>query len=231
MAHPPLCGFLSTRKQQNIQQSKSVHHADRIEIGVLSQMTHNPVNGSTWEKHELLVTPLLDHFEASGPNGIHQCLVTIPPRCCLSNAKEAAESMLNSIDVASALAAQLATVLSHDHVHYRGYAHGDLNLDNVFLQFPSLSMTYQSNNYTYYTRSGKPVKEPVVCRDPDSKTASADPSVPSYGVKPMCFVSLENDIALDEAKLLLSNFGVAFRPEDNPQFEAYTRLELQPART
>ncbi|KAG6214937.1 hypothetical protein E4U34_005931, partial [Claviceps purpurea] len=73
-----------------------------------------------------------------------------------------------------------------------------------------------------YTRSGEPVKEPVVCRDPDSKTASADPSVPSYGVKPMCFVSLENDIALDEAKLLLSNFGVAFRPEDKPQFEAYT---------
>ncbi|KAG6247511.1 hypothetical protein E4U23_003726 [Claviceps purpurea] len=103
----------------------------------------------------------------------------------LSNAKEAAESNIFSIDVARSLAAQLATVLSHDHVHYRGYAHG-------------------------------------VCRDPDSKTASADPSVPSYGVKPMCFVSLENDIALDEAKLLLSNFGVAFRPEDKPQFEAYT---------
>lgn len=102
----------------------------------------------------------------------------------------------------------------------------DLNLENVLLQLPSSldDLTVEQ----LYARYGEPVKEPVVCRDLDSKTASGDPSVPSYGVIPVWFKSPEDGIALDEAKLLLSDFGVAFRPDDKSQFEAYTRLELRP---
>ncbi|CCE29219.1 related to dis1-suppressing protein kinase dsk1 [Claviceps purpurea 20.1] len=74
-------------------------------------------------------------------------------------------------------------------VHEKGYAHGDLHLNNLLLQLPS-SLDDMSVEKLYETY-GKPLIYPVRL------------SVPGH------------DINLAEAKLMLSDFGTAFRPADN----------------
>ncbi|KAG6260135.1 hypothetical protein E4U49_005216 [Claviceps purpurea] len=101
---------------------------------------------------------------------------------------EISQSLASSnLDVAQSLAAQLAIAVSI--VHEKGYAHGDLHLNNLLLQLPS-SLDDMSVEKLYETY-GKPLIYPVRL------------SVPGH------------DINLAEAKLMLSDFGTAFRPADN----------------
>ncbi|KAF6808544.1 hypothetical protein CSOJ01_07493 [Colletotrichum sojae] len=65
---------------------------------------------------------VLDHFEISGPNGTHPCLVTLPARCSLARAKEMSRSGLFQLDVARFLTRQLVVPVAH--VHQQGYVHG-----------------------------------------------------------------------------------------------------------
>ncbi|KAG6253309.1 hypothetical protein E4U24_008320 [Claviceps purpurea] len=81
------------------------------------------------------------------------------------------------------------SLASSNIVHEKGYAHGDLHLNNLLLQLPS-SLDNMSVEKLYETY-GKPLIYPVRL------------SVPGH------------DINLAEAKLMLSDFGTAFRPADN----------------
>ncbi|OAA43646.1 protein kinase domain protein [Metarhizium rileyi] len=196
--------------------------ADRTEIDILSQLTHHPVNCDIRENRTPPLPLVLDRFEVSGPNGNHPCLVTLPARCSLRDAGEASDSALFPLDVARSLAAQLAMALSL--VHDAGYAHGDLHLGNLLLQLPSSLGNLSIEQL--YARYGQPKQEPVV--RVDSKAAATDPAVPSYAVHSVWLGIPSDEIALGEAKLILSDFGTAFRPEDKSRFESYTPLVLRP---
>ncbi|KFA51242.1 hypothetical protein S40293_05110 [Stachybotrys chartarum IBT 40293] len=128
--------------------------ADRTEIDVLSYLTESDARFKDSVDKPSPIPLVLDRFHLGGPSGTHPCLVTVPARCSLRNAREASGSYLFQLDVARSLAAQLVTAVSL--VHSQGYAHGG------------------------------------------------------------------------EAKLILSDFGVAFRPSDKSRFESYTPLVLRP---
>lgn len=100
--------------------------ADSREVDILSQLTTGVVATSDGFSHaaeKAAIIPLvLDRFTLEGPNGTHPCFVTLPARCSLMDAKEAPGPRLFQLDVARALAAQLAMAVSIVHSH--GYAHG-----------------------------------------------------------------------------------------------------------
>ncbi|EXU98479.1 protein kinase [Metarhizium robertsii] len=196
--------------------------ADRSELDILSQITQSPGSRSILEDQPSLLPVVLDRFDVGGPNGTHPCLVTLPARCSLRDAREASGSFLFQLDVARSLAAQLVMAVSL--VHARGYAHGDLHLGNLLLQLPSSLNTLSVEQL--YARYGEPEREPVVCLD--VRAASTDPGVPSYAVPSVWMGVPSSDITLGEAKLILSDFGVAFRPCDKSRFESYTPVVLRP---
>ncbi|KAG6262497.1 hypothetical protein E4U48_007161 [Claviceps purpurea] len=178
--------------------------AERSEINILSQMAQNPVSGNMWEYETSPVPIVLDQFEIDRPQGTYPCLVTLPARCSLS------------------LAAQLVHAVSL--VHNRGYAHGDLHLGNIFLQLRS-SLNVLSVEQLY-DRYDQPEKEPVIYLDP--KAAPKDSSFPSYVVHPIWLGLPGNEVTLGDAKLMLSDFGVAFSPDDKSRFASHIPLVLHP---
>ncbi|KAH7019705.1 kinase-like domain-containing protein [Ilyonectria destructans] len=196
--------------------------ADRTEVDILSQLTQSAASCSDSEDKLPLIPVVLDRFGLDGPNGAHPCLVTLPARCSLRDAREVSGSYLFQLDVARSLAAQLAMAVSL--VHSQGYAHGDLHLGNILLQLPS--SLNSSSIQQLYARYGEPEKEPVVRLD--TQAASTEPGVPSYAVPSVWLGVPSNEITLGEAKLILSDFGVAFRPGDKSRLESYTPLVLRP---
>lgn len=82
-----------------------------------------------------MIPSILDRFNVQGPNGNHACLVTSPARMSLIEAKSESWIGLFQIDVARALAAQLATVIRY--MHSEGFVHGDLHRGNILLQTQS----------------------------------------------------------------------------------------------
>ncbi|KAM4064708.1 hypothetical protein HRG_004931 [Hirsutella rhossiliensis] len=135
----------------------STAKADRNEVDILSQITQSTSSCSTGQDKSSLLPVVLDRFQVRGPNGTHTCLVTLPARCSLRDAKEASGSSLFQLDVARSLAGQLAIAVSL--VHATGYAHGDLHLGNILLQLPSSLNAFSIEQL--YERYGKPEQEPV----------------------------------------------------------------------
>ncbi|GKT49985.1 SRSF protein kinase 2 [Colletotrichum spaethianum] len=160
--------------------------ADCAGVNVLSQFTQSAASDIDPEKNFSLVPVILDRFNLSGPNGTHPCLVTLPARCSLRDAKEAS----------------------------------DLRIGNFLLQLP-----YSLDNLSIqqlYARYGEPEKELVIRLD--TQAPSTDPGVPSYAVLSVWLGVPSNEITLGEAKLILSDFGVAFRPANKSRFESYVPL-------
>ena len=54
------------------------------------------------------------------------------------------------------------------------------------------------------------------------------PGVPSHAYSPVWIGRESEDLPLQEAKILLTDFGVCFRPVKESRFESYTPLELHP---
>lgn len=77
-----------------------------------------------------------------------------------------------------------------------------------------------------YAEYGEPEQEPVVRLD--TQAASADPGVPSHAVNSAWLGVQSDQVTLEEAKLMLSDFGAAFRPGDMSRFESCTPLVLRP---
>ncbi|EGY20510.1 protein kinase domain-containing protein [Verticillium dahliae VdLs.17] len=95
--------------------------AKHAEFDILSQLTQSVTSCSDTEDELSQIPIVLDRFDLSGPNGTHSCLVALPARCSLRDAREASGSSLFQLDVARSLAAQL--VLAVSLVHSQGYAH------------------------------------------------------------------------------------------------------------
>ncbi|SCO91917.1 related to dis1-suppressing protein kinase dsk1 [Fusarium oxysporum] len=108
-------------------------------------------------------------------------------------------SRLAMTDVARSLAVQVIKAVAH--VHSRVYAHRDLHLGNLLLRLPA-----SLNNLSIdqlYAKFGAPKLKPIARLDGD-------------------------DISLCDAKLLLSDFGVAFRPADKTKCESNAPLVVRP---
>ncbi|KAF5560102.1 SRPK2 bound unphosphorylated [Fusarium phyllophilum] len=177
--------------------------ADKDEVDILSRL-------AMADTDETMIPRVLDCFIVKGPNGSHPCLVTTPARCSLMDTKDASNSGLFQLDVARSLAVQIVKAVAH--VHSRGYAHGaslnDLTIDQLYAKF------------------GAPKLEPIVRLDGSVEPLPA--GVPSHAVLPVWLGLPSDDISLSDAKLLLSDFGVAFRPADKTRCESNAPLIVRP---
>jgi serine/threonine protein kinase len=99
--------------------------ADLAEADVLSQLKEGASSAANSKDRPPLIPNVLDRIHLTGPNGTHPCLVTLPARCTLREAKEASGSCLFQLDVARSLAVQLVMAVSI--VHPKGYTHGGEN--------------------------------------------------------------------------------------------------------
>ncbi|KAK4208989.1 Serine/threonine-protein kinase [Rhypophila decipiens] len=200
---------------------------DGGEVNILRQLRRSPgIGESFW------VPKILHHFGIDGPNGRHECIVTPPARCSLRDAREASSRWLFPLDVARSMAAQLAMAVQV--VHEWGWVHGDIHFGNILLQMPaSLNhLTVQQ----LYEQFGAPDPQPVLLlketgeetRQSDSESPPLPTGVPSYAIPPIWLGKSGDDLSLSETKIILTDFGVAFRPEDKSRFESYTPLVSRP---
>lgn len=97
-------------------------------------------------------------------------------------------------------------------------------MGNILLRLPA-----SLNNLTIdqlYAKFGAPKLEPIVRLD-----GSAEPlptGVPSHAVLPVWLGLPSDDLSLYDAKLLLSDFDVAFRPSDKTKCESNAPLVVRP---
>ncbi|PNY27326.1 Protein kinase domain protein [Tolypocladium capitatum] len=203
--------------------SDSDHH----EVDVLSRINDAALECKSRSKPLLPV--VLDRFSLRGPNGTHFCLVTNVARCSLADTKEASTSGLFQLQVARALAAQLAIAVAR--INDQKYVHGvhiltipptDLHLGNVLLHLPS-GLDHLSEEQLN-DKFGAPETEPVVRLDGQPLS----PNVPSHAISPVWLGEPSENIVLSDAKLLLVDFGVAFRPSEESRLQSYTPLEIRP---
>ncbi|KAI1748518.1 kinase-like domain-containing protein [Xylaria castorea] len=193
---------------------------DIREADILSQLRKGVAASCRVEEKVSMIPLTLDRFNIEGPNGTHPCFVTLPARCNLRDAKEASDSRLFQLDVARSLAAQLTLAISL--VHSQGYAHGDLHLGNLLFQLPSSLANLSLDEL--YAKFRAPELEPVARLDGKPLPSG----VPSHAVQPVWLGGASDEIVLSEAKLILNDFGTAFRPSDNTRFESYTPLIIRP---
>ncbi|CAG9945698.1 unnamed protein product [Clonostachys rosea f. rosea IK726] len=167
-----------------------------------------------------LLPPLLDRFTLEGPNGKHPCYTTIPARMTVSDALDASDCKLFQLDVARALAAQMALAVSSLHDH--GLAHGDLHLDNMALRMTSdMSRMTQKDLYDFY---GQPRREEVV----HLEGKPLPPGIPTHGILPVWLGGRSEDILLPDAQIILVGFGEAFYPDKEKKLESRTPALLRP---
>ncbi|KAI1426322.1 kinase-like domain-containing protein [Xylaria sp. FL1777] len=193
-------------------------HSDEKEVEILAQLTDPTIRNE--DRGKSMILPVLDHYNVSGPNGIHPCFVTTPARCSLANTKEASSSGLFQLDVARSLAAQLVMAVAY--IHDKGYIHGDLHLGNILLQLTS--KIDRLSDEQLYEKFVSPDRE-LVHRADGKPLASG---VPPHVFSPVWLGEASDKISLAEARLVLSDFGVAFYPAKVSRFESYTPLQIRP---
>ncbi|KAK4216721.1 kinase-like domain-containing protein [Rhypophila decipiens] len=197
----------------------------RREIDILAHLSLSTVTAADSSPRKDaasgMICKILDQFSITGPNGTHSCIVTVPARCSLKETREASGPGLFQLDVARSLAAQLA--MSVGYVHSRGYVHADLHLGNILLQLPST--LDELSVPALYEKFGAPDPQTVI---PLDSTQSLETGVPSHAVPPVWLGILSHELNLQEAKLLLSDFGVAFSPFKENRLQSYTPLLIRP---
>ncbi|KAI0399364.1 kinase-like domain-containing protein [Xylaria palmicola] len=196
--------------------------SDSRETDILSKLATraSAVAGSPAADKASMIPPIIDRFCVAGPNGTHTCLVTSPASCSIRESKEASNYSLFQLDVARSLCAQL--VMAVCFIHSEGYAHGDLHPGNLLLRLPS-SLNDLSVKQLY-AKFGPPQREPIVRTDGKPIPVTG---VPLYAVLPAWLGIASGKVALSDARLLLSDFGVAFRPSDKSCFESHTPLTIR----
>jgi serine/threonine-protein kinase SRPK3 len=167
-----------------------------------------------------MIPSILDRFSIQGPNGNHDCYATIPARTNLSGVKDGSWIRLFQLDVARALAAQLAIAV--EYIHSQGVVHGDLHLGNILLKMP-LNFD-QLSVEKLYEEYGAPELDPVVHLD----GKPLPPGVPSHGIAPLWLGEASEKITLAEARILLTDFGEAFSPSQELKYESHTPLVIRP---
>ncbi|KAJ5142661.1 kinase-like protein [Penicillium bovifimosum] len=196
-----------------------IANANSKEADMISTLTRPhclPVN----HPGKKMVPSILDRFTIHGPNGNHSCYVTALASASLSGVKDGSYIRLFQPDVARSLAAQL--VLAVDYIHAQGMVHGDLHLGNILLKVPP--NFDQLSLEQLYEKYGAPQLDPVVRLDGNP----LPPGVPSHGIVPIWLGKASEKITLSDTRVLLTDFGEAFFPSEEPKHESRTPLVIRP---
>ncbi|KAG5791194.1 hypothetical protein H9Q69_009742 [Fusarium xylarioides] len=132
-----------------------------------------------------LITPVLDQFTVSGPNGTHSCIVTAPARCSIAESIKTSTYISFQPDVARALSAQL--IMATAFVHRAGFVHGVTRTDGQ----PVTSSSVPKNVYTP-NWLGKPSDEVLL---PEARLWLADFGTafnPSQETRLLSYTHLQN---------------------------------------
>ncbi|KAJ6093034.1 protein kinase domain protein [Penicillium sp. IBT 16267x] len=108
------------------------------------------------------------------------------------------------------------------YIHSQGFIHGDLHCGNILLQ-PSREFD-QLSTEKLYEQYGEPILEPVNRLDGQK----VPPGVPKHGILPIWLGEASENITLQEARILLSDFGETFSPAQKKKFESHTPLLIRP---
>ncbi|KJZ74356.1 hypothetical protein HIM_04118 [Hirsutella minnesotensis 3608] len=162
---------------------------------------------------------ILDEFRVQGPNGSHPCYTMEPALC---NIRECSFSRLFPLDVSRSLAYELALAVAY--MHSRGYAHGDLHLQNMLVKAPS---TFNELSIHQFRKEyGEPLVYPVEREDGGALSTS----VPKTAIVPLSMEKRAEEFSLSDARLLLCDFGEAFAPAAKSRFGAqcHTPVDFRP---
>ncbi|KAJ5642290.1 hypothetical protein N7490_006290 [Penicillium lividum] len=166
------------------------------------------------------IPPLIEQFWAIGPNGKHRCLVTLPARMSLFDAKEASSFGLFRPKVAQSIIAQLIRGVAF--LHSEDIVHGDLHLGNILVRFPKAIDRFPTSDL--YERFGEPEPEAVLRIDGNPLSEG----VPNNVYVPGWFGACSDDIILGEEKIIISDFGESFNPHKTLRLSSKTLPILQP---
>ncbi|ATY62979.1 Di-copper centre-containing [Cordyceps militaris] len=162
---------------------------------------------------------ILSEFRVEGPNGSHPCYTT---PVALGDLRQTSFSRLFTLPVARALAFELATAVKY--VHARGYAHGDIYLDNILVRAPP---AFQELTAEQFRRQyGEPELYPVERVD----NGLLPPGVPSSAVTSLHMCKHAKEFTLADARLCLTDFGESFAPALGTRLgsDCHTPLEFRP---
>ncbi|PKX92357.1 uncharacterized protein P174DRAFT_431781 [Aspergillus novofumigatus IBT 16806] len=133
---------------------------------------------------------------------------------------QVATGALFQLDVARAIAAQF--VIAVQYIHSQKLVHGDLHRGNILLR---LSREFDDlSTEELYEQYGEPIREPVNRSNGQKLPAG----IPQYGIFPVWLGKQVENIALPEARIILSDFGEAFCPAQEKKFESRTPLLIRP---
>ncbi|KDR79799.1 hypothetical protein GALMADRAFT_153564 [Galerina marginata CBS 339.88] len=188
-----------------------INMADRKwneEINLLQALTPAAVGVShPGQKH---ILQLLDHFQITGPNGIHDVLVTdvVLPRlavqdCGVYDPKRTAYQSLLALDFLS----------------QQGVVHGDLHTDNIAFTLPGLRNL--SEKVWMETLEESPDMVPVIPRQFDGQ----NDSWPKYLVEPAEVVYIVKLLmkghGMEKIDAVIIDFGSAFRASNPiPEYQS-----------
>ncbi|KAH8821940.1 kinase-like domain-containing protein [Xylogone sp. PMI_703] len=163
---------------------------------------------------------ILDSFVHHGPNGLHQYFVSIPRRCSLAESKFCSDGVwLFPLETARAITAQLILALSY--LHPLGIVHGDLHPGNILLALPDISSLSVEELYAKYT---SPMKEPTRRLD----GGPIPPNVPPYILPGAWFGTLCEDLKLEDANILVTDFGESWRPSMQKRYKLHVPILFRP---
>ncbi|OJJ78262.1 hypothetical protein ASPBRDRAFT_111894 [Aspergillus brasiliensis CBS 101740] len=170
-----------------------------------------------------IIPSILDDFTISGPNGVHQCLVTPVGMMSLAEAKDASSSRLFRLPVARAFSAQLVMAVAY--LHSQGVVHADLHPGNILILLPK-SMDSLSPEQ-FYEKHGRPHHEPIICLGQQS----LPDGVPAHAVVPIWLGKASEDVSLSEAQIVVTDFGESFTPATTARYHSHTPDMLVPPET
>ncbi|KAI1129347.1 kinase-like domain-containing protein [Nemania abortiva] len=179
----------------------------------------SPDSDRSTHSGKAFIPKLIDDFNVQGPNGTHRCLVITAARMSVSDAREASFKRLFQPAVARAIAAQLIQAVAF--LHSRGVVHSDLHEGNILLDFPKSIDSLPADEL--YEKYGHPELEKIERLDGQP----LDVGVPTHGVIPIWLGSACEEVGLDDARILLTDFGESFLPSTTARYHSHTPLILQ----
>ncbi|KAL2286408.1 hypothetical protein FJTKL_06794 [Diaporthe vaccinii] len=157
------------------------------------------------------VMQMLDHFEETGPNGTHGCLVlellgpNVPDLIDSSYSDERLPARL-----AKSVARQALSGVDFLSIHQIG--HGDLHARNLAFKIPNLDSL---SGQQFYDKMGKP-ETGLVRRTDGLAPEKTVPNVPSYLVRPTSFTKHIREALRANPFIKIIDFGESFQMPNTP---------------
>ncbi|CAG8098066.1 unnamed protein product [Penicillium olsonii] len=182
----------------------------------------NYLKDSTPFEHpgKAMIPSIKDRFVLHSPNGTHPCYVTNLAMCSVSSAREGSYKRIFQAMTARSLIVQL--LLAVEYIHSQGVVHGDLHIGNILFCLPA--DFDQLSIEELYGKYGSPALEPVIRFDGQP----LDSSVPSSFVPPIWLGKASEEFSLPESRVLLSDFGEAYRPSAERRYSSHAPMSFMP---